>query len=581
MAGSITPLPIMLLEDEEDRKRYAALEPPKSIVVRYGYLKFIAELSYDGKDKPGCGSKMVVMTNRGVEMAEMLTTTCSNSGCGKSVSRKEMLSYIENSGGKDFPFTNQGKVVRVATHEDVKEQERLEAQKMPMIRFTKALVTELGLPMKLVDIETLLGGERIIFHYTSESWVDFRELVKQLAAEYQTRIEMHQVNARDEARLVADYEKCGQQCCCKQFLKVLKPVSMRSAKVQKATLDPTKISGRCGRLMCCLRYEDQTYEDLRKRLPHRQSRVLTVDGVGTVIDSQILTQLILVVLDSGEPPSAYPLENIEILTKEHPQFRRPEPQEQPIREPRRDRTGPSNRTGRGPGPDTRPDDRGNDRGNDRNGPRPDDRTDNRGGDARTGNDTRGDRGPQRPRPGRPLDDNQVESREGERSDQITPGDQRSQQDGANAMDPMNPLDRSDSQSDMTQDQSPQADNNRPQGEGRDGRDGRGSRDGRPPRGRDQRPPRDRIDNGPRNDAPRNDTSAGDASNANFNANIEGNFEGNDEGSAQSQGDGQNEGGGDDAPRKRRRRRRRGRGRGGNPGGEGAGPQGDSSPGPQD
>jgi hypothetical protein len=161
-----------------------------------------------------------------------------------------------------------------------------------------------------------LGGERVIFHYTSEQWVDFRELVRRLAQEYQTRIEMHQVNARDEARLVADYEKCGQHCCCRQFLKVLKPVSMRSAKVQKATLDPTKISGRCGRLMCCLRYEDETYEVLRKKLPHRQTRVITADGFGTVVDTQVLTQLALVQLDNQEAAQAYGIDTLKPLPKD-------------------------------------------------------------------------------------------------------------------------------------------------------------------------------------------------------------------------------------------------------------------------
>lgn len=305
-----------MLEDEEDRKRYATLEPPKSMVCRYGYMKLIAELPYDGQDKPGCGSKLVIRTQRGIELAEMLTTTCANAGCGKSVTRKQMLRYIDASGGKDFPFTNQGRVLRVATMDDLRDQQRLDVQKAEILKFARTLIAELGLQMKLVDVERLLGGERMIFHYTSEHWVDFRELVRQLASEYQTRIEMHQVNARDEARLTADYEKCGQHCCCKQFLKVLKPVSMRSAKVQKATLDPTKISGRCGRLMCCLRYEDQTYESLRKRLPHRQSRVLTEEGPGTVLDTQILTQLALVIVDGCAAPSAYPVENIKPLSKE-------------------------------------------------------------------------------------------------------------------------------------------------------------------------------------------------------------------------------------------------------------------------
>lgn len=314
MPGSIVPLPVML--EEEDRKIYEKLAPPSSMVVRYGYMKLIAELPYDGEGKPGCGSKVVIRTDRGTELADMLTTTCPNAGCGMAVSRKQMLQYIENSGGKSYPFTNRGRVLRLATVDDLREQQHAEQRKPQMIRRAREIARELDLPMKLVEVELLLGGERVIFHYASEQWIDFRELVKVLAAEFQTRIEMHQVNPRDEARIVADYERCGQQCCCKQFLKVLKPVSMRSAKVQKATLDPTKISGRCGRLMCCLRYEDETYESLRKKLPKRQSRVVTADGPGVVLDSQILTQLILVRLDNAEQPAAYPLESIEVLTAE-------------------------------------------------------------------------------------------------------------------------------------------------------------------------------------------------------------------------------------------------------------------------
>lgn len=99
MAGSITPLPIML--EEEDRKIYEKLQPPKSMVVRYGFMKMVAELPYDGDAKPGCGSKLVIRTRRGIELGEMLTSTCPNAGCSKSVSRKEMLDYIDNSGGKD------------------------------------------------------------------------------------------------------------------------------------------------------------------------------------------------------------------------------------------------------------------------------------------------------------------------------------------------------------------------------------------------------------------------------------------------------------------------------------------------
>ena len=313
MVGSITPLPIMLEEEKEHEVKDLK---PKSVVARYGYMRMIAELPFDLDAKPGCGTKLIIRSPRGTELATMLTSTCPNGGCDHAITRKQMLEYVESSGGKDYPFTHQGMVLRIATIDDVNEQARLDNGKKEMIGFANSLIQELDLRMKLVEAELLLGGERIVFHYTAEQWVDFRELVRRLAREYQTRIEMHQVNARDEARIVADYEKCGQHCCCRQFLKVLKPVSMKSAKVQKATLDPTKISGRCGRLMCCLRYEDETYESLLKRLPRRQTRVMTQDGPGTVVDSQILTQLVLVNLDNQIQTQAYPVENMEILTGE-------------------------------------------------------------------------------------------------------------------------------------------------------------------------------------------------------------------------------------------------------------------------
>jgi len=144
----------------------------------------------------------------------------------------------------------------------------------------------------------------------AEERVDFRELGRRLAAEFRTRIEMWQVGARDEARLTADYERCGQYCCCKGFLKVLRPVSMKSAKVQKATLDPLKISGRCGRLMCCLRYEDQTYKELKANLPHRKSRVGTTEGPGLVVETKTLVQLVLVRLEETGREIAVPVEEL-------------------------------------------------------------------------------------------------------------------------------------------------------------------------------------------------------------------------------------------------------------------------------
>ena len=317
--GTIARLP-MFEEDADPERRdvmtdeeiYANKKPPTSIVVRYGVMKLVAEYPYDGPSKPGCGSKLVIRTNRGLEIGEMLTTTCTNSGCGKSITRNEMLGYIENSGGTQYPFRTDGKIMRVASVEDLNRwseiQTRVRARKSEVV----SMVADAGFgdAMKVVELEPILSEEQLAIYYTAEDRVDFRELVQQLAKAFGARIEMRQVGARDEARLVADYEKCGQHCCCQNFLKVLKPVSMRSAKVQKATLDPLKISGRCGRLMCCLRYEDETYSELKKKLPHKKSRVGTPEGPGLVIDSKILVQLVLVRLESDGRQIAVPVEEL-------------------------------------------------------------------------------------------------------------------------------------------------------------------------------------------------------------------------------------------------------------------------------
>jgi cell fate regulator YaaT (PSP1 superfamily) len=175
-------------------------------------------------------------------------------------------------------------------------------------------VVELELPMKIIDAEHILGGERIVYYFRADGRVDFRELVKKLAHEYQTRIEMRQIGSRDEAKILGDVESCGQQCCCQRFLKALKPVNMRMAKMQKATLDPSKISGYCGRLKCCLRYEDQTYTELKKKLPRRNATVKTPRGEGRVIDAQILTQLVIVEYEAGNR-EAVGVEDIEVIRR--------------------------------------------------------------------------------------------------------------------------------------------------------------------------------------------------------------------------------------------------------------------------
>ena len=148
--------------------------------------------------------------------------------------------------------------------------------------------------MQLVDVEHVFGGERIVIYYLAENRVDFRELVKPLAGEFQTRIEMRQIGVRDEAKLLADYGDCGKPVCCNTHLCEMPPVSMKMAKLQKATLDPTKISGRCGRLKCCLRYEYDTYEELEKDLPPVGAEILTQRGRQRVLAHEILAQQLLV-----------------------------------------------------------------------------------------------------------------------------------------------------------------------------------------------------------------------------------------------------------------------------------------------
>jgi len=361
----IFPLPQFEADLEADKKAYDALQAPKSIVVRFGSMKMVGEFPYDGSAKPGCGSKLVVKTHRGTELAEMLTSTCPNSGCSKSVSRQEMLRYIENSGGKDYPFFTEGRVLRVATLEDLDAQARIEQSRHGLKIEARRIADETRLPLKIVDVEPILGGERLTVFYLSEDRMDVAVLARRLQDHFRCKLDLKHVGARDEARLTADYEKCGQYCCCKNFLKVLKPISMKAAKTQKATLDPLKISGRCGRLMCCLRYEDETYEELRKRLPNRKKRVGTPHGDGFVVDSQILTQLVLVHLDYPQADGktqrvAVPVEELsEPISKEPPPPMEPAPM------------GP-----RGPRPDRVPADRQGPRGDSRRpaarpeGPRP-------------------------------------------------------------------------------------------------------------------------------------------------------------------------------------------------------------------
>lgn len=261
----------------------------KTTAVRYGFMKHIGEFSHAETMKFTCGAKVVVQTRRGIEIGQQVSLSCS--GCDKHVSREQIRRYIQASGADSYILDN-GRILREATPADLAEHQRLVCKTTVMKSFAQEQADALRLKMKMVECEYLFGGERAIFYFLSQERVDFRPLVKELAEEFQTRIKMHQVGARDEARLLADYETCGREVCCKTFLKTLKPVNMKMAKLQRATLDPSKVSGRCGRLKCCLRYEHTSYQDLDVALPRLGEKVRTTDGYGTVVRRQILTQLI-------------------------------------------------------------------------------------------------------------------------------------------------------------------------------------------------------------------------------------------------------------------------------------------------
>jgi cell fate regulator YaaT (PSP1 superfamily) len=158
----------------------------------------------------------------------------------------------------------------------------------------REFIAKRRLQMDLVDVEAIFGRDRMVFYYLAEKRVDFRELVKDLARALQTRIEMRQIGVRDEAKLLADYGDCGKPVCCNTHLSRMPPVSMRMAKIQKTTLDPSKISGRCGRLKCCLRYEFDTYQALERDLPAVGSKVVTHHGQGRVLALEVLARKVVI-----------------------------------------------------------------------------------------------------------------------------------------------------------------------------------------------------------------------------------------------------------------------------------------------
>jgi cell fate regulator YaaT (PSP1 superfamily) len=207
-------------------------------------------------------------------------------------------------------------VVRKAEPEDVKRTEELEAKEREALVEGIKLVQKLNLPMKLLKAEYNLDGSRVTIHFSAEERVDFREMVRELAGRLKVRAELRQVGPRDEAKLIGGYGRCGRPLCCANFLCELAPVSIKMAKEQGLPLNPMKISGICGRLMCCLVYESEQYRIMREKLPKEGQLVTTASGAGKVIGTNPLTETVMVQLDESEATVELPLS--EVTLKEGP-----------------------------------------------------------------------------------------------------------------------------------------------------------------------------------------------------------------------------------------------------------------------
>lgn len=208
------------------------------------------------------------------------------------------------------------KILRVATEQDIKNNEANVEKERFAMQETKRLAESLRLDMNIVNAEYSLDGSKVLIDFISENRVDFRELVKTLASTLKTRIELRQIGIRDEAKIVGGIGICGRICCCASHLKDFEKVSMKMAKVQGLALNPTKISGACGRLMCCLEYENEYYSEVNSRMPRIGSEVKTPDGNGMVVYQNMLKEIVSVKFgdkDGSTTIKDYPLDKVHKL----------------------------------------------------------------------------------------------------------------------------------------------------------------------------------------------------------------------------------------------------------------------------
>ena len=241
------------------------------------------------------GGHVVVETARGVECGEVVIPN-------KQVSDETLVRPLKP-------------VLRAANPEDLKRaRDNAEREQKAMVLCQERIAAH-KLDMKLVDVEYTFDNSKILFYFTADGRVDFRELVKDLASVFRTRIELRQIGVRDEAKMLGGLGICGRPFCCSQFLGDFQPVSIKMAKEQGLSLNPTKISGSCGRLMCCLKYEQEAYESLLRITPKQGATVNTPDGRGQVVDANLLTGVIKVRLEKApdSPPAVFKREDVKVI----------------------------------------------------------------------------------------------------------------------------------------------------------------------------------------------------------------------------------------------------------------------------
>ncbi len=247
-------------------------------------------------DEYSRGEYVLVETSRGLEVGEVVVEN-------REVTDEEVVHPLK-------------KIIRKVTPEDIQQME--ENKNLEKEAFDKCLerIGAHGLDMKLVEAEYTFDRSKIIFYFTAEGRVDFRELVKDLAAIFRTRIELRQIGVRDEAKKVGGMGPCGRTFCCATFLEGFESVSIKMAKSQNLSLNPTKISGVCGRLMCCLRFEMDTYEDISEEAPDTGDTVITPDGEGTVVSVNVVKKMVMVELQDSTRTKEFPLEEVDSIIEQ-------------------------------------------------------------------------------------------------------------------------------------------------------------------------------------------------------------------------------------------------------------------------